>query len=617
MCGIAGILKFNGTPVTAEELSLISDKIEHRGRDSEGIALGKASSKYPSMSTYAGIGLAHRRLAIIDLSASAAQPMSYNNGKLCLVYNGEIYNYIELKKELETVGYNFRTNSDTEVILASYKHWGEDSVRHFNGMFAFALWDEDKKQLFCARDPIGIKPFYYLHTSGFFAFASESSALVHLTGKSLNQDAIAAYFLCMYVPGTWSIFEGVSKLPAGHTLTITHDGSFAFKRFWQLGEFSDTPDSTSQRRKIKQLLSSALKRQLRSDVPVGVFLSGGIDSSLVVALASEYTSKLHTFSVGYEGHTINELPHAAQIAARYGTKHHEFFLKASDEFDNLNKALSAINEPVADSAILPSFILSEMAVNEGVKVLLNGTGGDEVFGGYDRYIENTIKIRLFESIPYRLRVLFGYLFNDIQFSARFKSLGFDMVSRTGGCFDLSRHLFSNDEEFKVFIERLVHGCFPQVNAKRPLTYNKMLFDLGVYLPDELLVLLDQMTMAWTLEGRVPFLDIDLVKESFRFPVQSHVLPGRTKILLRELSVPYLGSELAYREKQGFGGPVGFWVKQNGHKMLDVVSSIRNIPYFGRVNIDKYSKTENLSNIESLELFHLYCFAKWHERLRNL
>ncbi|MEP9411487.1 MAG: asparagine synthase (glutamine-hydrolyzing) [Candidatus Brocadia sp.] len=623
MCGIAGILRFDGSPVQADELLIISHKLEHRGRDNAGLIIGSANNKGDTLlSRHAEIGFVHRRLSIIDLSDAAAQPMSYACGRLWITFNGEIYNYIELRHELAGFGYEFRTKSDTEVILAAYQQWGESCVEHFNGMFAFALWDESRSRLFCARDPIGIKPFYYILAPDFFAFASESSALSHVTDKTLNPDAVAAYLLCTYVPGPWSIFKGISKLQPGCTLIVTSNGRTSINRYWQIDKFEDADDDANRRLKMEKLLSDAVHRQLRSDVPVGALLSGGVDSSIVVALASEGTQKLHTFSVGYEGHYINELPHAREVAKRYKTCHHELQITAQQVIRNLNKALVALNEPIADTAIVPAFMLCELAAAEGVKVLLNGTGGDEVFGGYTRYITENMKKYLLEALYRGFQTRMSHLF-PVKYSTlamRFRHLGLDLIARAGGRMALSRSMFGYNKEFALFVERLARDCFPPVIKGIPMVYNRMLFDLNVYLVDELLVLLDQMTMAWTLEGRVPLLDIDVVRESFRFPARSHVMAGNTKMLLREIATHYLGSEPAFRKKQGFGGPVTFWVEQNLPEIREILSHLRHISCFEVFNMDRYfphGHVRKLRNTEAFEIFILYCFAFWYNHKGKL
>lgn len=622
MCGIAGILRFENCPVKSEDLDRILQKLSHRGRDSENRVLGSAIYECPgSISRRAEIGLGHCRLAIIDLSNSVIQPMSYAEGQLWLTFDGEIYNYIELRLELEGHGYKFKTHSDTEVILAAYEHWGESCVDHFNGMFAIVLWDEVHGKLFAARDPLGIKPLYYLITKNYFAFASESSALAHLTGKEIDPCGLAAYMLGMYVPGPRCIFRNIQKLMPGHSLTVTPDGKLVQKRFWKLYDFETTSNEKEQQIKIEGLLHASVKRQLRSDVPVGAFLSGGVDSGLLVALSVEHASKFHTFSVGFEGLDINELPYARQVAERYGARHHELTLTASMVMENLDRALMALSEPVADSALVPTFILSEMASAEGVKVILSGTGGDEVFGGYTRYVGDTFKRKMLLTIPYSIRMMFGKmpLLNNTVLGMRFRHLALDLMMNTGGSCILSRSLFKNRNEFITFIKELVTECFPLVDDRVPQLYNLMQFDLSVYLADELLLLLDQMTMSWTIEGRVPLLDIDVVKSSFELPVSAQVDDGQTKLFLKKLATPYLGKEFVTRKKQGFGAPVQFWVNQNLSDMLEVISQANQVSYLNGIDVDRYCRKRNgsiIGLVEANEIFTLYCYLRWLERLKE-
>jgi asparagine synthase (glutamine-hydrolysing) len=559
-------------------------------------------------------------LSIIDLSDAAAQPMVYDETGLWITYNGEIYNYIELKDDLTRTGYKFRTSSDTEVILAAYDYWGESCVQHFNGMYAFALWDERRGILFCARDPVGIKPFYYILTDRFFAFASESTALYHLVEGSLSRNAVAAYFLCMYVPGPWSIIEGIKKLSVGTTLTVTPSGQARPRAFGKIDDVASAADDDEQRDKIHQLIRAAVRRQLRSDVPVGTFLSGGIDSSLVVAIAAENKTDLHTFSAGFEGSEIDELPHARYVAERYGTRHHELILKGSEILDSLDSALEAMNEPVADSAIVPTYLLSRIASSEGVKVLLSGTGGDEAFGGYSRYVSETWRRLAYEKMPRSLQRWFGKTIGNRNsvLAARFEHMGFDLAVSTGGSPWMARAVFESDEEFLSFASTLARECFPRIDRTIPILYNKMFFDLRVYLVDELLILLDQMTMAWTLEGRVPLLDVDVIKEAFRFPAKSHVNRGKTKTLLRNIAAFYLGADFVERKKQGFGGPVAFWVHENIREMVDTIFSFKEIPYLAKTTLDRFrvkGMAGAINIAEANEMFSVYCFIKWYERLR--
>ncbi len=336
MCGIAGIIRFDGRPIDEAFIHGVAEGLAHRGRDSQGVLFGSAViSARGNISRTAEIALAHRRLSIIDLNQESAQPMSYADGGLWIVFNGEIYNYIELREELVHRGHHFRTRSDTEVILASYVEWGEECVKKFNGMFAFALWDEKGQKLFCARDHVGIKPFYFHCGNGFFAFASEAKPLAKGLGKALDSDGVLSYLLCMYVAGNKSMFEGVEKLPPATAMTIGADGVRRIWRYWSLEKFATavlTPDSD---RELTRAIEDAVALQLRSDVPVGVLLSGGVDSTLITAIAAGKISSFHTFTIGYEGMAVDERAHAKNIARRYGTIHHEYLVKKAEVMERV------------------------------------------------------------------------------------------------------------------------------------------------------------------------------------------------------------------------------------------------------------------------------------------
>jgi len=487
MCGIAGLLRFDGQQVDREEIKIILHKIMHRGRDHDGIELPDSF-----------IGLGHRRLSIIDLNDHASQPMFYANQRYCLTYNGEIYNYRQLRHFLQEKAYQFTTQSDSEIILAAFDYWGEDCVKHFNGMFAFAIWDKHQRSLFCARDQVGIKPFYYYKTDTFIAFASEAFALTHFSQKKLNDDAVLAYFMSMYVATEESIFKSIYKLAAGHTLTINAQGKTALKRFWFIENFDEIDAHTASVENLSFLIQQAIKRQLQSDVPVGGFLSGGIDSGLITALAAPEVKHYYTYSVGYEGMLNNELPYAKKIAERYHTKHTSIMITASDAMPYLNQALQQSSEPIADSAIVATFMLSKLAAQDGVKVLLNGTGGDEIFAGYTRYTgQLSLKRKILLSLPSVLLKTLAHLPLQQKLISRLKHIEWDMLFSTGGSFSLAQSLIS-PTNFQLFLKKMMNELALSINQKIPNLYQRMLFDLHHYLPNELLFLLDQMTMAHTI-----------------------------------------------------------------------------------------------------------------------
>lgn len=618
MCGIGGLVRFDGKPVLAADLHTILDKLAHRGRDHAAIALGsKHESANCQITKAIEIGLGHRRLSIIDLSDSASQPMFYAAGNLCLTYNGEIYNYAELRDFLSKKSYPFTTHSDTEVLLAAYHHWGKACVNYLNGMFAFALWDEFNKQLFCARDQLGIKPFYYKLTPTYFAFASESFALTHLENKELNVDAVLAYLMSMYVPSNESIFKGIRKLPPGHTMIVEVNGKVAIERFWSINQFEKNNATEQTLEQLDFVINKAIERQLISDVPVGGFLSGGIDSGLITALAAPRVQKYHTYSVGYEGLADNELHPAKVIAERYATEHTEITISSTDAMVYLRKALNKLSEPIADPAIVATYMLAEIAAADGVKVLLNGTGGDEIFGGYTRYTgQLSFKRRLMLSMPEGLKKLLGFLPFGSKLKARLIYPALDMMFSTGGSFGLASKFFSNKNNLMAFLDNLSTKLHNLSYRDLPLLYQHMLFDLHNYLPDELLLLLDQMTMAHTIEGRVPLLDIDIINTSFNFFAHEHVERGQTKTLLKQIAKKYLGAEYIQRKKQGFAGSTRWWVQKHYAEFLEVIAQIKQIDYFENFDMSPFCKLETINEQQANDMFILYCFGIWHEKMKT-
>jgi len=617
MCGIAGIIRFGDAPVDLDKLRGMLGKLVHRGRDSFGIAYGSARNQAERTFISAGeVALGHRRLSIIDLSMAASQPMQYDDGRLWLVFNGEIYNYLELRSELVTSGYLFKTGSDTEVVLAAYRCWGKQCVERFNGMFAFALWDEAAQVLFCARDHFGIKPFYYYRSESLLAFASESKALSMFHGNALDAQSIAAYLLGSYVPGSSSIFQGVRKLLPGHTMSVKPSGETVVSRYWRMSRYADQADDRPARQKLKENLEHAVKRQLRSDVPVGALLSGGVDSGMVVALASRMTQAMDTYSVGFEGHAVNELPAAAYVAKRFGTRHHEMLVDNTSAMAYLDIALSHLTEPIADTAIIPSYLLSRMASEDGVKVLLSGTGGDEVFGGYGRYVGSSLKRRVFTKLPAFFRQAIGRLLpTDSKLGARFSNTSLDMLFVTGGNFELCQDMLGSSTAMSGLLAQMADALRVPDALAVPLLYQQMLFDLYFYLPDEILLLFDQMSMANTIEGRVPLIDVDVVQTAYRFPPRSHVCGSRTKVLFREIAEEQLGHEHVWRKKSGFSGPVAWWVNKNRGQFVDAVKSIADIPGLGpfaAVCQSRWARSAEIGESSAQALFLLYCLRRWYD-----
>jgi asparagine synthase (glutamine-hydrolysing) len=433
----------------------------------------------------------------------------------------------------------------------------------------------------------------------------------------LNRDGLAAYFLSSYIPADLSIFDGVRKLLPAHTMVVEPCGNVEHRRYWRIEKTNEIDDSHSARKKLEELLEQAVKRQIRSDVPVGALLSGGVDSGMVVALASRHVDQLRTYSVGFDGHVVNELPAACAVAERFHTNHHEREVGDKEAIRYLDIALGNLSEPIADPAIIPSYILSEMAAQHGVKVLLSGTGGDEVFGGYDRYVGGaTLKRRILSGVPESIRKLAGSLLPvSSKLGARLRNSRLDMMFTTAGSFELCSALLGGSAETGAFLAKLSESIPNSLEDGGHLLYKQMSFDLSVYLPDEILFLFDQMTMANTVEGRVPLIDVDLVEMAVRFPPTSHVNSGRTKVLFRDIAETHLGHEHVWRKKHGFSGPVPLWVNRNLKHFLDTARSITDIPGLENFNVSQYlprgSKGE-LSSKAAFEIFTLYCLRRWYD-----
>lgn len=613
MCGIGGILNFNSRPVELEEMSKLTNAMIHRGRDNTGIELGGRDRG--KLSDYPGISLGHLRLSIIDLSSEADQPMYSDDNRICAVFNGEIYNYIELRDNLKVKGFTFRTQSDTEVLLKAYLHWGKDCLHHLNGMFAFAIWDEIQQSLLCARDPIGVKPFYYTYDKESFRFASESQAIIKSRGD-LDRDAITSYLLSSYIPRTQSIYSSVKKLLPGHYMVVTPSGKINEEQYWSLPVSGTWRGSSHEAAELIQYqLDKAVSSQLRSDVPVGALLSGGFDSGMIIASASKSSSNLHTYSVGFDdGKQFSELAIASSLAQRYGTQHHERIIKSKDVMSILDKAIAQMSEPIADSAMVPTYCLSEMAAHDGVKVLLSGTGGDEIFAGYPKYVGYNRSRRMFNKIPSVLRHFIGEnLLTSSVLGARMRYSSLDMMICTAGSPNIARQLFASDEAFRTYLNDMAESLLPLSNPQVAKLYRLMHFDIRVYLPDLLLMLLDQLTMAHTIEGRVPYLDLNLLSASLSLAPELHADGLETRKLQRLMAKGQLDERTFSAKKQGFSGPVRDWISNNQAAFLERVMSVREVPALEKLNVEAIcdASKRDKNPFWYDEVFSLYCLSTWY------
>jgi len=568
MCGINGKLYCDSMrPVDEALIRRMNGILHHRGPDDEGVWIGGS------------IGLGHCRLAIIDLSPTGHQPMSNEDGTVWLTYNGEIYNHLDLRTGLERRGHRYHSTSDTETIIHLYEEYGRDCVHYLRGMFAFALWDDRQRCLLLARDRFGKKPLLYAETGGGLTFASEIKALLQDPAVSRDVDDVALhhYLTYGYIPGPQTAFRQIHKLPPASTL-LWENGRISIERYWtlrytpklEIGE----EEATEQ---LLALLRDATRMRLMSEVPLGAFLSGGVDSSAIVALMAEAMDEpVKTFSIGFDDQTFNELHYARQVAQRYATDHHEFIV-TPDALAILPELVWAYGEPYADSSALPTYYVAR-ETRRYVTVALNGDGGDEAFAGYERYLAARLAAR-YERAPRWLREgIVAPLARRLPESTRRKDpvrqlKRFVMAMETSPERRYARWIILLDNLEK---ERL---CTPEFRARMAGIDSLVLLeqayaaadspdfvertqfvDVHTYLPDDLLVKVDVATMIHSLEGRSPFLDHEVAEFAARLPPE-YKLRGRTsKYILKRAMRNHLPDSILHRDKQGFAMPVGRWFR---------------------------------------------------------
>lgn len=569
------------------------------------------------------MGFGHRRLAIIDLSPLGAQPMQSDDGAVTITFNGEIYNYLELRHDLTQRGHRFRSHSDTEVILAAYREWGPGAIERLAGMFALALWDAPRRRLLLARDRVGKKPLFYRTDAAGLSFASEPKAFLAEREFNATPDlqAISEYLSFQYVPAPRSAFVGVHKLPPAHMM-IVEDGRMTTTRYWRLS-YAGQPD-LDEGDALEQLdahLRQAVKRRLISDVPLGAFLSGGIDSSLVVSYMAELAPTVRTFSIGFAEQEYNELPAARLVAERYGTQHVEFVV-APEAVELLPQLVWHYGEPFADSSALPTYILSELT-RRHVTVALNGDGGDESFAGYDRYRA----LQMAETIarvptPLRLAAALGAdaLATLVPHRQTRRIQRFLNGSVAAPHRQYARWMMHFDSPLKSELmtdsflsattdnaENMVDGLFASSDAPT-LVERGIDSDVRSYLPDDLLVKVDVATMAHGLEGRSPFLDHELMEFAARLPLNLKLRGRVQKYLPRRLARKRLPAGLLSLPKKGFGVPIDHWFRK------DLGSFARDLLLGARARSRGYM---HRPVVERLFAEHQSGRRQWHYQLWNL
>ena len=564
MCGICGLLGESND--ATGNVSRMLQTIAHRGPNDEGTFFENK------------VALGHRRLSIIDLSKNGHQPMFSADGRLAIVYNGELYNFKSLKLQLQralsgdmqTMAYPFQTQSDTEVILAAYQKWGVDCLKYFNGMYALAIWDKEKKELFIARDRLGIKPLYYWHDGKTFAFASEIRALLKsgIVPKKLNNVALNDYVTYQTVHAPQTIIENVSMLMPGHYMLIKENepGNILQKKYWNLFDIPNQPESKPYEeicKDVQHLLYDAVEMRLVADVPFGAFLSGGIDSSIIVAMMSKLMSqKVQTFSVNFIEDKFDEGPYARQIAEQYNTEHHEIKLSLKLFLDKLPEALSAMDHPSGDG--MNSYVVSEATKKEGITMALSGLGGDELFAGYPLFkrLYKLEKMKWMTGFPKPLVALPAYLyklFNNSPGSKKLLELCNLPDWNIESTYPLIRAIASKNEASQLLNSITLLKREPRLNAKHGVLSQLSTAELSNYIPDILLRDTDQMSMAHALEVRVPFLDYKLVE--YVIGLNDKVkYPHTPKKLLVDATKGLLPENIINRPKMGFTFPWSEWMK---------------------------------------------------------
>lgn len=620
MCGIAGFADLTPRHGTLDSdrarLQAMCDVMRHRGPDDEGLYVEP------------GAALGMRRLSIIDLS-TGHQPIHNEDRSVWVVFNGEIYNYRELRDALEASGHTFYTASDTETIVHGYEEWGEQVFSKLQGMFAIAIWDARERTLLIARDRTGIKPLYFGEGNGRLFFGSEAKCLLvnPEIDREIDLAALDHYLAYLYTPRDRAIFCGIRKLPPGHYLKL-RDGRLSTERYWQLpiveafrGTERDALDE------LERTLSAAVQSHMLSDVPLGAFLSGGIDSSVVVALMTRAsTEPVRTFAIGFDESAFNELPHARRVAEHLGTEHHEFVVQP-DAAAILDRLIWHFDEPFADSSAIPTWYVSELA-RRHVTVVLSGDGGDELFGGYDRYLPHP-RVESFDRlVPGVGRAMASAAWRALPHGMKGKNFLRHVARDAQGRYLDSMTFFHADERGDLLLpevrralgtwdaEALFREPFDRL-AGLPFPAQMMAFDFETYLPEDCLTKVDRMSMAHSIESRVPLLDHLVVEFAASLPIDMKINAGRRKHLLKKLAYRLVPRELLDRPKQGFGVPIGHWFRGSLRDVCgDVLRSAeaRQRGYFNPVFVDRILD-EHLAGKRdhSLRLWQLVVFELWHRQ----
>ena len=642
MCGIAGILDLRAACAADEAAARVRrmcDALAHRGPDDAGVWVDAE----------AGVALGHRRLSIIDLSPLGHQPMASADGRYLVTYNGEVYNFLDLRTELEALGHRFRGGSDTEVMLAAFVQWGiADAVARFLGMFALGIWDREKRTLHLVRDRMGVKPLYWSLQDGLLLFGSELKALMSHPGwrGEIDREAIAAFVRHSYVPGPATIFRDVHKLAPGSILSIDARGRPRIEAYWSLrgamqrsGASPLLGDETDAAERLDALLRDAVRRRMIADVPLGAFLSGGVDSSTVVALMQAQSHiKVRTFSIGFHQKAYDEAPYAKAVAAHLGTDHTELYVSPREALEIVPRLPDWFDEPFADASQIPTFLVSAMT-RRHVTVALSGDGGDELFAGYPRYqlaeqlwrrigyapaairrgagavlqrVPEPVLDRFGSAVPQRLR--------SVNFGRKLHRLATLLQLPVDDALHAELAAVWPDERRLVPTTRgaLRIAPEPDLMAAQPDFLSRMqYYDMRTYLPDDILVKVDRCSMAVALEAREPLLDHRLVEFAWSLPRHFKVRGGETKWLLRRVLHRYVPRALVERPKMGFSVPLGEWLRgplRDWARTLLAPARVAEEGVFAPDEVERLwnEHQDKRANRETV-LWNLLMFQAWRER----
>jgi asparagine synthase (glutamine-hydrolysing) len=617
MCGIAG---FYNTTLDPSKVDAVLDSLRRRGPDEKATYLNK------------DVGLIHTRLSIIELSHLGSQPYKYES--LVLIHNGELYNYREVRSSLMKEGYSFQSNSDTEVLIKAFHCWREKCVERFIGMFAFGIYDESTDEIFLCRDRAGVKPLYYSFQEGVLRFASELRALNLMNQhKDIDPDAVSLYFRFGFIPGHHSIFKSVSKLEPGHYLKVNATG-ISKVRYWTPNmEVIEGKKEDEWLEELESLMISAFNYRLVSDVPVGVFLSGGIDSSLLTALLQRHNGGIHTFTIGFEERGFDESPFARKVAQHLQTDHTEKMLKLDEARDLLGDFYSVYDEPFADTSGIPMACIARLAKDQGMKVVLSADGGDELFGGYThyqsamklfgRFMALPVAVRRAISASTRLMIPGGLRDKILPLNFEHKTYAFEELLNSDNPVAFFEAFIANQsmEEVGRMVKSGGAMSIGQPDARQNPLESMMDWDLRYYLPDDLLVKVDRATMHHSIECREPFLDHRLIEFALRIPTDLKVKGNEGKYLLRKLLSRHVPAELFNRRKQGFSIPVFEWFSKELDDLFGIYlskSRIKDVPFLDADEVEKeykkylyYKGRGKQYNVE--KMWRILSFMMWWEK----